>query len=108
MKLNGIWFDVEGLDEYTCVISDAVVTKEKLALDWTEDGSFFHALLTSTDGGTWYFGTYGSPGPEAGCHMEAQRFDAKSGEVLLRVKWFRKDTGYEGFGVIHLASHWDD
>ena len=106
MKLTGESFDVEGLDEYTYEITDAVVTDKRISLDWEQDGFMYNAIMNSEDG-TNYVGAFGSPRPENGCHMEARRFKAKSGEELLWLKWNRKDTGYEGVSIVHLASDWE-
>jgi len=107
MKLTGESFDVEGLDEYTCEITDAVITDKRISFDWDEDGYKYNAILNSHDGGTTYIGAFGSPRPENGCHIEAKRFRAKSGEELLWLKWNREDTGNEGVSILHLASNWE-
>lgn len=101
-------YEVEGLDEYDCKLKDAVVTNARIAIDWIEGEEWLHALLTSEDGGTLYKGNFGSPKPEKGCEMEAIRFTAKNGELLLWVTWKREDRGVGGSSIIHLAKNWED
>ncbi|MCE3014797.1 MAG: hypothetical protein ACK56W_18220 [Pirellula sp.] len=107
MKLTGVSYDVEGLEEYTYVITEAVMTDKRISMDWEESGYVYNAIMNSEDGGTYYVGTFGSPRPESSCHIEARRFRAKSGEELLWLKWNREDTGYEGVAIVHLASEWE-
>jgi hypothetical protein len=108
MRLTGQMFEVEGLDEFSSDVTEAVVTNSKISFDWDEDGEFMHAELHSTDGGTEYKGHFGSPRPEKGCVMEATRFQSKDGGVLLWLKWHRKDTGFEGDSILYLASSWEE
>ena len=108
MNLNGMWYEVEGLDGYTDEIKDAILDNKKIAFEWDEDGSRSLAVLHSVDGGTFYKGTFGSPRPEPSCTMELTRFTATSGEVLLWVKWRNGDTGFGGIAIAHLATVWDD
>lgn len=107
MKLAGYMHDIENLDEYDSRVTDAVITNSKISFDWDEDEGF-HATMQSSDGGITYHGTFGSPTPEAGCVIEGTRFQAKNGEILLWLRWYREDTGNEGSCIVHLADSWED
>lgn len=107
-RLIGISYDVEGLDEYTVPIPEAVVTDTRISLDWEENGYRYNAILESSDGGNYYSGHYGSPGPEKVAFIEASRFTSKSGQELLWLYWCREDTGYEGRSIVHLGQTVDE
>lgn len=103
MRVTGQWYEVDGMDEPTCDIQDAIVTKDRIALDWEENGDMFHALLHSTDGGYNYQGHFGERLLDTNCVIEAWRFRSVAGDELLWVTWHRKDTGFGGTSLVHLG-----
>ena len=107
MRLTGKMYDVDGLDEAASDIEESVITSSRIALDWDEDNERFHAVLHSKDGGITYQGNFGSPEPEAKWVMEAIRFTATNGQVLLWLKWHQKDRAVGGANIVHLASRWE-
>lgn len=107
MRLSGQMYEVEGMDEYEGDVQDAVVTNERIAMDWEEDGEALHAVLHSTDGGYSYKGTFGEPVLDPNCLMEAWRFKSLAGDELLWATWYRKDTGFGGTSFFHLGSDED-
>ncbi len=58
MRYKGYLSDF-ALDEYDAEIKEAVLTEERVAIDWVEDGENYHLLAHSKDGGRTYDGTYG-------------------------------------------------
>lgn len=107
MKCFGTSYDVEGLDAYTYDIPVAIVTDERIAIEWDEDEGRFLGVLHSTDGGNHYTGSFGLRGPQPGCEMEAWRYQSHDGDVLLWLKWSREDNGNGGTNIMCLSSKSD-
>ncbi len=80
-------------------ITDAVVTDDRVSLDWEEANWTGHLEATSTDGQT-YVGTYGYPRLDSDYHVEFTLFRANAGAKLLFGRWWGKDG--EGQWLIHL------
>ncbi|MEX1094604.1 MAG: four helix bundle protein [Planctomycetales bacterium] len=80
-------------------VREAVVTKERIALTWEEEGQIFHAALRSEDGGCSYEGRFGEFGDEQAGTMAGWCYRSRCGDYLLWVEWFRPDTGYGGTSV---------
>lgn len=78
-------------------ISACVATKEKIAMDWYEDGDNFHATLYSDDG-IIYRGSFGTPLLDENLRMEAIRQEF-NGSIILLVTWTNMDTG--SCGLFH-------
>jgi hypothetical protein len=105
-KLTGIIYDVD-LSEYDSKIDEAVVTRNRIAIDWEEDGETLHLLAQSKDGGCSYVGNYGSPQPNKNWVMELTRYTATDGSVILIGYWRQKDTGNEGSCLFELGENWE-
>lgn len=105
MRMSGEWYEVDGMDDPTSEVHDAIVTKERLALDWNEGGGEFHAVLQSSDGGYSYQGTFGEPRLDPNCIIEAWRYRSIAGDELFWVTWHRKDTGFGGSSMLHISGN---
>ena len=106
-KLTGILYDDVDFNEYNYEVDEAVVTKNRIAIDWREDGIPFHFVGQSNDGGNTYVGNYGSPQPDKKWNMEISRFTAADGRVLLIARWHQTDNGREGSSAFELADEWE-
>lgn len=106
-KLTGILFDDVNIDEWDYEVHEAVVTKAKIAIDWKEEGTPFHLLAHSQDGGDTYFGNYGSPEPIKAWKMELTRYTSVNGTILLIARWHQTDNGNEGVCAFQLAENWE-
>jgi hypothetical protein len=93
MKYKGLLFWVED-DIDACTITDAVITKERLLLDWVQEGDPAHLDAVSADGST-YCGNFGFPSPEATLQMELHFFRGKRGAILYGI-WRDTSTGEKG------------
>jgi hypothetical protein len=82
-------------------VTGAAVTKDRVAVDWIEDGEPGGLVATSDDGAT-YRGNYGYPRPEPYYHAEFRLFRARDGEVLLFGRWWRTDNPDGGPWLIQL------
>jgi hypothetical protein len=85
-------------------VAEAVVTPERIALDWIEHGVRYHLLAHSKDGGITYQGNYGMFRPEEQWTIELTRYTAVDGSVVLMANWYEKDSGNEGFSMFELKS----
>jgi hypothetical protein len=105
MRLTGIFTEV-GLDweDDSSKVIEAVVTSQRIAIDWIENEEKFHVVATSSDGGLTYKGRFGCPSPEDGWVMEITRFTAKNKAELLIAKWVQEDNGREGCNIFRLWS----
>jgi len=89
-------------------VAEAIVTPERIALDWIEDGVRYHLLAYSQDGGFTYEGNYGMFRPEEQWVIELSRYTATDGSVILFANWHDKDTGNEGTSMFELQSQAKD
>lgn len=106
-KLTGRFYDFEGEEGYEEDVRQAIVTKERIAMDWDEDGELFLATLHSEDG-YFYEGTFGSPRPEPSTRMSGYLYKSVSGEYLFWAEWNRSDTGFGGANIIFLSPYGDE
>lgn len=102
MKFTGTITEL-GLDVDDCDfdVRDAVVSRDRIAIDWEEDGQLFHAVLKSSDG-TYFDGHYGSPQPNSQWTMQGTKYTAADKSVLLLVKWIQTDNGFAGWTIFEL------
>lgn len=96
MRYSGIVTELDlDLDDYDFDVIEAVVTKDRIAIDWKEDDQVFHVLAHSDDGVT-YRGNYGSPRPIPEYVMEFTKYTSADKGLLLLAKWYQTDNGNEG------------
>ena len=101
MRLTGTKYDdMQWGASYQVV--EAIVTPERVALDWIEDGVRYHLLAHSRDGGLTYQGNYGMFRPEEQWIIELARYIGADGSVVLFGNWHDKDTGNEGSSMFEL------
>jgi len=103
MKLFGTRHDGPNW-EASYRVAEAVVTPERIALDWIENGVRYHLLAHSKDGGLTYQGNYGMFRPEEQWTIELTRYTAVDGSVVLMANWYEKDSGNEGSSMFELKS----
>ncbi len=101
MKLTGTRYDGPNW-EASYHVAEAVVTPERIALDWIENGVRYHLLAHSRDGGLTYQGNYGMFRPEEQWVIELTRYTAADGSALLLANWYEKDSGNEGCSMFEL------
>ncbi len=100
MKFSGVVTELQrDIDDADFPVSEAVITKKRVAIDWDEHGELFHAVLYSTDGGIIYTGNYGTPIPKKNWFMTATKYDAADGSVLLLCKWVQEDDEFPNSGA---------
>jgi len=85
-------------------VAEAVVTPDRIALDWIEHGVRYHLLAHSKDHGLTYQGNYGMFRPEEQWTIELTRYTAVDGAVVLMANWYEKDSGNEGASMFELRS----
>ena len=100
MKLAGVKFDNVVFDS-AHQVKEAVVTPDRIALDWIESGAKYHLVAYSKDGGT-YHGTYGMFRPEDDWIVKITRYTAVDASVVLFCDWHEKDTGRAGSWLCKL------
>jgi len=103
MRLTGTRYDGPNW-ETSYRVAEAVVTSERVALDWIENGVRYHLLAHSQDGGLTYHGSYGMFRPEEQWAIELTRYTALDGSAVLLAKWYERDSGNEGFSMFELKS----
>jgi hypothetical protein len=101
MRLVGTRYDGPNWEASYRVV-EAVVTPERTALDWIEQGVRYHLLAHSRDGGLTYQGHYGMFRPESQWTIELKRYTAVDGSVFLTARWYEKDSGNEGTSLFEL------
>jgi len=80
MRLTGTRLDGPNW-ETSHRVAEAVVTSERIALDWIENGVRYHLLAHSQDGGLTYQGNYGMFRPEEQWGIGLTRYTAVDGSV---------------------------
>ena len=83
-------------------VREAIVTKDRVAIDWEEDGERWHVVAHSSDGGRTYRGNYGYDRPNPNWVMELKRYRAPDGAVLLLARWWDRDSGEEAECLFRL------
>lgn len=85
------------------VLAEAIVTDDRIALDYTDEfGDKWHILASSSDGGMTYQGHYGASRLDERCHMDINRYDSRNGHMLLWSEWHDEGTGERGISVYEL------
>ena len=103
MKCSGVVTELEiEMDEADFAVTEAVVTKNRISIDWDEYGKVFNVVMNSTDGGATYEGIYGDPRPNANWSMTATRYDSANGSILLLAEWVQEDGGKSGVCMFEL------
>ena len=103
MRYSGVITELDcDLDEYDFEISDVVVTKDRIAMDWKEDDELLHVVLRANDDGITYEGNYGSPQPDPSWKMEVTKYTAADNGILLLAKWVQADSGTSGSAIFML------
>ena len=102
MKLTGEKCDGVQWEE-SHRVQEAIVTPERIALDWIENGVRYHLVAHSHDGGLTYQGSYGMFRPEADWVAEITRYTAVDGSVILFCDWHEKDSGLAGSSMYRLT-----
>ena len=103
MKLAGVKFD-SVLWDCSRQVTEAIVTPERIALDWLENGVKYHLVAHSQDRGLTYHGTYGMFRPEDDWSVRITRYTAVDSSVVLFCDWHEKDTGRAGFWICRLEA----
>ena len=101
MRLTGTRHDGPNW-EASYRVAEAVVTPERIALDWIENGVRYHLLAHSEDGGLTYQGNYGMFRPEEHWVIELTCYTAVDGSAVLFANWYEKDSGNEGSSMFEL------
>lgn len=94
MRYAGCMYDLD-LNQYDHSIKDAILTEERVAVDWVEAEEGFHLLAYSRDRGRTYEGTYGTPRPEPLLKVRLTRLLTFDDVPRLVAYWFNVDTGDE-------------
>lgn len=89
----------EGQGRYP--VSEAVLTETELQIDWIEDGQRSHLRATSSDGIS-YSGTFGYPQLDEQREVDAKRYEAQDGSVLLLARWLDGIADQDNWSVIEL------
>ncbi len=104
MKLTGVKLD-NPVWQSSRRVAEAIVTPERIAMDWIENGVRYHLLAHSQDGGLNYQGSYGMFRPEEDWQVRIRRYTAVDGSVVLFCDWYEKDSGREGSWICRLESN---
>ena len=83
-------------------VQEAIVTPDRIALDWIENGVRYHLLAHSDDGGLTYQGNYGMFRPEDDWVVEIACYTAVNGSAILFCDWHEKDSGRAGSWMCRL------
>lgn len=89
------------IDEYDFKVEDAVVTKDRIAIDWQENEVLHHAVLKSIDG-TNYIGNFGAALPKTEWKIQGKKYAAPDKSVVLLLRWTQEDFGRAGWVVVEL------
>jgi hypothetical protein len=87
--------------EPTYLVTDSVLTDNRISLDWDENGVVGHLEATSADGQT-FAGTFGYPQLDPSSRVTFTRYRSKEGAVVLIGHWTYLGGAEEGDWVIRL------
>ena len=89
-------------EDFDYVVTEAILTNERVAIDWEEGGEPFHLLAQSRDGGRTYRGTCGMPRPDPDMEVRLTRLDTFDTVPRLLVYWVIHSVGDEFCSLIQL------
>jgi hypothetical protein len=98
-KYTGHSFDFEAS---SMQVTGAVIRKDRISVDWIEEGAPGHLEATSEDGEV-YRGTYGYPRPDPYYHAELRLYRAADGGRLLFGRWWWADESGSGYWLFRLS-----
>lgn len=101
MKFTGQVFCAPGV-EANFIVSEAIVTPQRISIDWKEGEDKAHLDATSSDG-VHFQGFYGYPTRDSDLEFELTLFKNKD-EYLLFGTYCHHDTGDEGCWVFRLQT----
>jgi hypothetical protein len=90
-------FDVSPLE-----VTEAVIQKNRISIDWIEEGKPGHLEATSDDGMV-FRGNYGYTRPNPDYHFELRLYRAANGDPLLFGRWWRTDEPEGGCWLFRLS-----
>lgn len=101
-------YEVTGFvyEEVDFHFTEAIVTKDRIAIDWNEEGTKAGLVAHSTDGSS-YSGNMGFPRPDEEGFAEFRLYKAKDGELVLLGKWWRTDATNGGSWLLRLHPRTD-
>jgi hypothetical protein len=100
MKYTGQMFYWDG-KEVTKIVTEAVITQDRVAIDWDEGEHLGHLEAKSTDG-IHFSGHYGYPVTYDVYRCEFTLYKAED-EVLLYGTWYEANAGWEGVWLFKLS-----
>ena len=102
---TGHSFDFQEADAKVVNVTNALVTKKHVKMEWVEDGAAGHLTAMSDDGVT-YRGNFGYPRPEPFYTAEFRLYRASNDDLLLFGQW-RWTTGEHGMWFFRLSPRSD-
>ena len=103
MNYSGVVFEKMNFWQPDHQVEQALVTEDRMLLNWRENGILFSSRLVSTDGGCTYEGVFGAPVPMEDWEIKAFRYSAPNADAVLLVQWQQHDHGLEGCCVVRLT-----
>jgi hypothetical protein len=94
---QGYWYEEDDFP-----ITDVVVAKDRISIDWAEEGQTVNVVLSSDDGVV-YRGSYRYRGYELQYYAELRLYRDARGELLLMGRWWRVDFGDQGNWLVRLT-----
>lgn len=102
MKLHGHLYECGAtIDGHK--VTEAVISRQRIVIDWIENGLAFHMVARSDDGGITYKGTFGWPHLDAGNQMTLKLYKCADKSCLLHGNWYMSEGGEEGACSIVLS-----
>lgn len=98
-KFTGESFD---FDVSPLQVTGAIIQKDRISVDWVEDGEPGH-LEASSDNDGIYRGNYGYTRPNPDYHFELRLYLAANGDRLLFGRWWRTDKPEGGSWLFRLS-----
>ena len=100
LKYTGSMYYPAGVIGEDCKITEAIISQNRISIDWPEEGNRGHLEASSTDGIN-FRGNYGYPVPSKDLVFELKRYDANK-EILFFGTWHERDVGDQGIWIIVL------
>jgi hypothetical protein len=89
------------IDHFNFEVEDAVVTRDRIAMDWQENEVRHHAVLKSNDG-TNFIGNFGAAVPKTEWKIQGKKYTAADKSMVLLLRWTQEDFGRAGWVVVEL------
>src|SRR5438105_10709063 len=100
MRYTGTAYDLSGGEVFVSPVTDAVLTRNRISIDWDESGDRGHLQAELTEQ-THFRGDYTYIAPDLGGTFDLRRYTSGDGVILFGT-WKNTQQGWDGLWLFVL------